>query len=60
MTKESEFLQVSESCAFAWAHRLSLCYARRRKRYYVDGHDRPNVLARRKKWLEKEGHLELR
>ena len=60
MTKDSEFLQVSESCALAWAHRLGLCYARRRKHYYVDGHDRPDVLAHCKKWLEKEGKFKLR
>ena len=60
MIEESEFLQVSESCALAWAHRLGLCYATRRKHYYVDGHDRPDVLAHREIWLEKEGRYELR
>ena len=51
MIEDSEFLQVSESCVLAWAHRLGLCYARRRKHYYVDGHNCPDVLAHRKKWL---------
>ena len=49
MTDHSEFLQVSEPCALAWAHRLGMCYSRRRKHYYVDGHDCPDVLAHRKK-----------
>ena len=60
MVDDSDFLQVSESCALAWAHRLGLCYATRKKHYYVDGHDRPDVLAHHEKWLEKEGRLELR
>ena len=60
MVDDSDFLQVSESCALAWAHRLGLCYATRKKHYYVDGHDRPDVLAHRENWLEKEGRLELR
>ena len=60
MAEDSDFLQISESCALAWAHRLGLCYARRKKHYYVDGHDRPDVLAHRAKWLKKEGRLELR
>ena len=27
---------------------------------YVDGNDRPDVLAHREKWLKEEGHLEIR
>ena len=39
---------------------MGLCYATKKKHYYVDGHDRPDVLAHREIWLKKEGELELR
>ena len=58
--EKSKYLQISESTALAWAHRLGLCYARKSKTYYVDGHDRADVLAHRALWLEKEMRLELR
>ena len=57
---ESDFLQITESTALAWAHRLGLSWARKTKTYYVDGHDRKDVLAHRAFWLEKELELELR
>ena len=60
ITETSEYLQVSESCALAWAHSLGVCYSRKRKGYYVDGHDRPDVLAHCAIWLAKEACLEKR
>ena len=58
--KESRWLQVSLSCALAWALRLGLKYTPKRKSYYVDGHDRADVLEYRAKWLALELHYELR
>ena len=58
ITKTSEYLQVSESCALARAHSLGMCYSRKRKWYYVDGHDSPDVPAHRATWLAKEADLE--
>ena len=57
---DSKFLQVSESSALSWAHRLGLKFSKRRKGYYVDGHDRKDVLQHRKQWLQTEKQLELR
>ena len=59
MSNPSEFLQVSETCALAWAHSLGLCYLKKKKGYYVDGHDRPDVLLHRIEWLKREAELEL-
>ena len=58
--KASDYLQVSVSCVLAWAHSIGLCYSRKTKGYYVDGHDRQDVLAHRVKWLKKEVKLELK
>ena len=56
----SEFLQVSWSTARSWAVALGAKYKKLTKGYYVDGHDRPDVLEHRKEWLSKELQLELR
>ena len=50
---------MSEVCALAWAHKLGMCYTKK-KSYYVAGHDRKDVLASREKWLAQELKLELR
>ena len=56
---DSKFLQVSEACALAWAHKRGMCYTKKIKSYYVDGHDQKDVLAYRKKWLAQDLKLEL-
>ena len=49
------------STALAWAKRLGLVYRTRKKSYYVDGHDRKDVLGHRNnEYLPAEKALELR
>ena len=54
----NKYLRVSEGCALAWGHRLGLSFDAKRKGYYVDNHDRADVLAHRTVWLAKEAALE--
>ena len=56
----SPFLQISWSTARSWALALGARFSKLKKGYYVDGHDRADVLQHRKEWLEKERELELR
>ena len=55
----SKFLQVSEAYTLVWAHKLGMCYTTKTKSYYVNGHDRKDVLAYRKKWLAQDLKLKL-
>jgi len=54
----NKYLRVSEGCALAWGHRLGLSFDPKRKGYYVDNHDRADVLAHRTVWLATEAALE--
>ena len=56
----SEFLQVSWSTARSWALAIGAKFKAHKKGYYVDGHDRSDVLEHRSLWLRKELELELR
>ena len=56
----SEFLQVSWSTARSWAIAIGAKFKKHTKGYYVDGHDRSDVLAHRSEWLSEELQLELR
>ena len=56
----STYLQVGWSTARSWALALGGSFDTHKKGYYVDGHDRPDVLEHRKVWLEAERKLELR
>jgi hypothetical protein len=54
-------LTVSHSTAHKWAVALGLKYSKRKKCYFVDGHDRWDVLKYRNEvWLPKEKDLEIR
>ena len=53
--------KVCMSTALAWAKRLGLVYLTRKKSYYVDGHDRGDVLAYRNNvYLPQEKELDVR
>ena len=52
--------RVQMSTALAWAHKLGLKYKSRTKSYYVDGHDRLDVLLYRSEYLHREQEYELR
>ena len=56
----SEFLQVSWSTARSWAIAIGAKFKKHTKGYYVDGHDRADVLEHRSEWLSQELKLELR
>ena len=55
----SEFLQVSWSTTRSWAIASRAKFKKHTKGYYVDGHDRTDVLEHRPEWLSKELKLEL-
>ena len=46
----SKYLQVSWSTARSWAIALGSSFDKHKKGYYVDGHDRVDVLKHRKEW----------
>ena len=56
----SQYLTVSWSTARSWAVALGASFKKHKKGYYVDGHERADVLEHRKEWLSKELQLELR
>ena len=53
-------MQVCWSTARSWAIAIGCKFNKHKKGYYVDGHDRADVLEHRKEWLAKELELELR
>ena len=56
----SDYLTVSWSTARSWAVAIGASFQKHKKGYYVDGHDRPDVLEHRSEWLSTELKLELR
>ena len=56
----SKYLQVSWSTARSWALAIGANFVKHKKGYYVDGHDRKDVLEHRGVWLGEERELELR
>jgi predicted GTPase len=43
---------ISEQCARRWLHKLGYNMAEVKKGVYVDGHERPDVVQYRKKFLD--------
>ena len=56
----TKYLTVSWSTARSWALTIGAKFNKHKKGYYVDGHDREDVLQHRSKWLAEEKELELR
>ena len=52
--------KVGQSTALAWAHKLGLTFETSKKSYYVDNHDRPDILRYRAEYLQAELDYELR
>jgi len=44
--------RISERCARRWLHKLGYAVTEVRKGIYVDGHERPDVVEYRRKFLE--------
>jgi hypothetical protein len=44
--------RISECCAHHWLHKLGYGVTEVRKGVYVDGHERPDVIEYRRKFLE--------
>lgn len=51
---------VSLSTVHSWMIRLGCKYDRHRQSYYTDGHERPDVVESRKKYLKQKLKLALR
>ena len=56
----SKYLQVCWSTARSWALAIGASFDKHKKGYYVDNHDRKDVLEHRAVWLGEERELELR